>query len=176
MNWKEWHVPLSAEITVQEGLDSLAKVGAKPDAIPFVVQLFENPKYNLLPGCTELERHDIIHILLGRGLLPRDEAFVLGYTMGSTQCNKMWAWFFLLVASWIYPSVYRFGSADRVIFMQGYKNGRKCKNDLTKYDFTEVKHYLPCKARLHIGIYGLDYIYRDEFNKLPEDKATLRLL
>ena len=54
--------------------------------VPLIIKLVENPKYftsKLFTGAVDLFTHDCIHVLLGRGLLPKDEAFVIGYTMGS---------------------------------------------------------------------------------------------
>ena len=85
-----WFVPLSADQrTLRECHAELAAFGLKQDDVPWLIQFVENPKYDLpgveiFHGATDLETHDYIHILLGRGLLPKDEAFVLGFTMGST--------------------------------------------------------------------------------------------
>ena len=68
------------------------------------MRLLENPKYHL-PGVTlfhgavDLDMHDRIDIALGRGLLTAiDEAFTIGFTMGSTKrvrvsrhgCSARW--------------------------------------------------------------------------------------
>lgn len=62
------------------------------------MRLLENPEYHL-PGVTQfhgavdLDMHERIHILLGRGLLTADGAFTIGFTMGSTkrvQCLEAW--------------------------------------------------------------------------------------
>jgi hypothetical protein len=90
MTYADWQIALSrSELTLRERLDSLAAVGARQQEIPLIVHLLENPKYRL-PGMTlfhgavNIEAHDRIHILLGRGLLTEDEAFIIGFTMGST--------------------------------------------------------------------------------------------
>ncbi|MDE0009008.1 MAG: hypothetical protein OXS50_12090, partial [Gammaproteobacteria bacterium] len=83
---QDWFIPLSeGRLTLAEARSELAAIGFPQDAIPLIVQLVENPKYDLpgvelFDGAADLDTHDNIHILLGRGLLPKDEAFVLGFT------------------------------------------------------------------------------------------------
>ena len=58
---------------------------APPDAIPAIVHLFEGPHSPWsLPGAISLDRHDCLHILLGRGLKGEDEGFVIGFTVGAS--------------------------------------------------------------------------------------------
>ena len=84
--WEEWHIHFSQDqITLREARASLEALGAKQNEIPLMVQLVENPRYDLpgldiFHGKVDLKRHDAIHILLGRGLLNKDEAFVIGFT------------------------------------------------------------------------------------------------
>jgi len=45
------------------------------ESIPLIVQLVENPKWDIpgieiFDGSTDLETHDFIHLLIGRGVLP----------------------------------------------------------------------------------------------------------
>ena len=70
------------EMTKSAGEDLLGQ-----DSIPLIIKLVENPKYftsRLFTGAVNLFTHDCIHIVLDRGLLVKDEAFVIGYTMGSS--------------------------------------------------------------------------------------------
>ena len=83
----DWHHPLSKGAnklyTVLEGMQEFKL--AQED-VPLIIKLTENPKYftsKLFTGAVDLFTHDCIHVILGRGLLPKDEAFVIGYTMGS---------------------------------------------------------------------------------------------
>jgi len=74
-----------------------------------MVQLVENPKFSmpgfrLFHGAVDLKRHDDIHLALGRGLLPKDEAFAIGFTMGtsnkvSTAEEKLFGW----ISKHLYP-------------------------------------------------------------------------
>lgn len=81
--WGMWYPGLDNDRrSMQQLLDSLP--GADEGAIPMAVQWFEDPSSPLaLPGAVSLAWHDAIHILLGRGLLDQDEAFVVGFAMGN---------------------------------------------------------------------------------------------
>src|SRR5690242_17976449 len=87
---RRWFVPLSCrDTTLGAAARELAAIGNAQGEVPFVVQLVENPRYDIpgfdvFHGATTLKTHDYIHIVLGRGLLPKDESFVIGFTMGST--------------------------------------------------------------------------------------------
>src|SRR4249919_2256821 len=87
---RQWHIPLSREdLTLRQAHEELAVLGLKQADVPLIVQLVENPRFDfpgldIFHGATGLQAHDRIHVLLGRGLLPKDEAFVIGFTMGST--------------------------------------------------------------------------------------------
>ena len=89
-HWRDWHVPLAHDtFTLHEIILSAKEDQASQDDVPLIVQLVENPKFdlpwiNVFNGAVNLHDHDCIHALLGRGFLPKDEAFVIGFTMGST--------------------------------------------------------------------------------------------
>jgi hypothetical protein len=62
-------------LTLRQRLNQLG--GDRPDQIPFLVWLLENPDSCFaLPGCIDLHGHDCLHVLLQRGFSPYDEAFV----------------------------------------------------------------------------------------------------
>src|SRR5712691_6681675 len=87
---RDWFMPLScADKTLREVSASLREIGLKQGDIPYLVRFVENPQFDLplvdiFHGATSLETHDYLHVILGRGLLPKDEAFVIGFSMGST--------------------------------------------------------------------------------------------
>lgn len=118
LTYADWHIPLSRDgIRLREAAAELAQVGAAPDDIPLMVRLAENPRFNLFHGAVDLKTHDYIHIVLGRGLLAKDEAFVVGFTMGSTQrLSATEERLFALVAEHLYPGIYRFTEEDVRVF------------------------------------------------------------
>lgn len=82
--WGHWYPGLSNhDLDISQLIASLP--GALDVEIPEVVRRLENPSSPVaLPGAVSLPRHDVIHLLLGRGLLDQDEAFVVGFTMGNS--------------------------------------------------------------------------------------------
>ena len=59
--------------------------------IHWLVWLLENPNSPVsLTGAIDLYNHDIIHILLDRGMEVKDEAMVSGFTMGNSTATRSW--------------------------------------------------------------------------------------
>ena len=91
---ENWHHPLSNDgSTLQSVLGTMRDFKLAQQDIPFIIKATENPKYitsKLFTGAVDLFSHDCIHVLLGRGLLVKDEAFVIGYTMGSGKKMSRW--------------------------------------------------------------------------------------
>ena len=114
----------------------------EPSSIHWFVWLLENPKSPIsLAGAVDLYNHDIIHILLGRGMDVKDEALVIGFTMGNSEyTNSLVKWLFLLCARMLYPSGYRFGDAEIKEYNRGYSYGltrRKRNIHLEIFDIEE---------------------------------------
>ena len=114
----------------------------EPSSIHWFVWLIENPKSPFsLTGAIDLYNHDIIHILLGRGMDVKDEALVIGFTMGNSEyTNSLVKWLFLLCARMLYPSGYRFGDAEIKEYNRGYSYGlsrRKRNMHLEIFDIEE---------------------------------------
>ncbi|MGD2113396.1 MAG: hypothetical protein PVI50_08425 [Gammaproteobacteria bacterium] len=186
MNYADWHIPLSqGDLTLQQGLDSLTAVGARQQEIPLIVRLLENPRYHL-PGVTlfhgavDLEQHDRIHILLGRGLLTADEAFTIGFTMGSTKrvhCPE--AWLFGVLARRAYPPPYRFDAAAVRIFHDAVRlGGISVCQALDRIDFPRVTDLPLREIRRQVGLEEdlLLACYRIEQTRYPQSRASRRLL
>ena len=76
----------------------------EPSTIHWFVWLLENPKSPIsLTGAIDLYNHDIIHILLDRGMAVRDEAMVIGFTMGNSETTSSWVrWLFEFCARYLY--------------------------------------------------------------------------
>jgi len=136
--------------------------------VPLIIKLAENPKYKtskLFTGAVDLFTHDCIHVLLGRGLLPKDEAFVIGYTMGSGK--KMARWrrnLFMFVSKHFYPEGYKFGEEERFIFNLAVLAGSQCSIDLSRVDFkklldlriSEIRRDLRISYEIIKHCYGLE--------------------
>jgi len=122
-------------------LDEMVDFKLDPNDVPLIIKLVENPKYRtskIFTGAVELFTHDCIHILLGRGLLLKDEAFVIGYTMGSSKKMKRWRRnLFMWVCKYLYPKGYKFGEEERYVFYSGVMAGSRCGADLSEVSFSE---------------------------------------
>lgn len=186
MNWADWHIPLSSgEINLREGLASLARVGARQQEIPLIVRLLENPKYSL-PGLTlfhgavDLGAHDRIHILLGRGLLTEDEAFTIGFTMGSTKrVSRMEERLFGWIARHIYPPPYTFTEHAVRIFSDAVRLGgiSGCRPlDRIEYDRHLDKPLAEIRAWLGLETDLIAAYYRIEKERYPDSRGSQRLL
>ena len=107
--------------------------------IHWFVWLLENPNSPIsLTGAVDLYNHDIIHILLNRGMEVKDEAMVIGFTMGNSQSTSSWVrWLFEFCAKYLYPEGYAFDDETLLEFERGYAYGytRKRRNiHLAQFD------------------------------------------
>jgi len=163
----------------------LSATGAKQEDIPLMIQLVENPRYHIpgldfFHGAVDLATHDSIHILLGRGLLPKDEAFVIGFTMGSTdQVTTLEESLYALFAKHLYPKVFQFKDEEIRIFKDATKLGfiSNCR-PLDKIDYSKYLDHKLSDIRHDIGLESdliLAY-YRIEQRRYPNSGASQRLL
>jgi hypothetical protein len=181
LTYADWHVPLSRnDMTLRAAAAELACVGAAPDDIPLMVRLAENPRYNLFHGAVDLKTHDYIHCVLGRGLLAKDEAFVIGFTMGST--NRLSATeekLFTLVAERLYPGIYRFSREDVRVFRDAARLAFICEaSPLNQVDYTvRLDHSLgDLRRELKIDQDLLRAYYAIEKARHPASPESRRLL
>ena len=152
-----WHHPLSeGQTSLYRALDSMQEFKLCQEDVPLIVKLTENPDYTtskLFTGAVDLFSHDCIHVLLGRGLLVKDEAFVIGYTMGSGKKMKRWRRnLFLWITKYLYPEGYQFTEEERYIFYSGVMAGAQCPTDLSAVDFNEMLDYSVQGVREKLGI------------------------
>ena len=177
----DWHHPLSkGQTTLYKALDSMQGFKLHQEDVPLIVKLTENPDYvtsKIFTGAVDLFTHDCIHVLLGRGLLVKDEAFVIGYTMGSGKKMKRWRRnLFLWVTKYLYPEGYNFTEEERYIFYSGVMAGSQCPTDLSRVDFNEILDYKVQAAREKLGVdKELLKCYYCTEKKLFKDKESQRL-
>jgi hypothetical protein len=103
--------------------------------IHWFIWLMENPNSPIaLTGAIDLYNHDIIHILLDRGMDIRDEAMVIGFTMGNSNKTRSWVrWIFEFIAQHLYPAGYKFGERSRFL-----KPDEKGKDSSSEQKFPEA--------------------------------------
>lgn len=185
-NVRDWFVPLSeGNLKLKDAINAMQSIALDQDSIPLIVQLVENPKFDLpgvdiFSGATDLETHDYIHLLLGRGVLPKDEAFVLGFTMGSTnRVGGIEKTLYGLFTRFLYPKHYQFSKEDFELYKDAVRLGHisDCK-PLDKVDFSLMAHLSLDEARDSIGIEKdlLKAFYALEQKRHPESFESKRLL
>jgi hypothetical protein len=163
----------------------LQEFGLKQEEIPYIIQIVENPKFDLpggdiFHGKTGLETHDYLHIILGRGILAKDEAFVIGFTMGSSNRvtsteENLYSFF----ARYLYPKAYRFTDEDLRVFKDAVKLGfiSDCQS-LSEVDYSRYFEQPLGEIREDLGIETnlLHAYYTIEKRRHPESKESQRLL
>jgi hypothetical protein len=179
LHWSDWNPGLDNDhLSLRQVLSTLP--AAKPEEIPWQVRMLENPSSpSALPGAITLNRHDAIHVLLGRGLSKQDEAFVIGYTMGAARNIRGWQFrIYRLVATHCYPKAYRFRPEDLIAFDLGFSQGRRGKaRDLQGVPFEDLgdRSLKQLRSELGIDVLALEAAYRVEANYLPQSSASRRL-
>jgi hypothetical protein len=179
ISYKDWNPGLdNGDKTLREIKNTLP--ANPPEDISQIVKIFENPKSPIaLKGAVSLDRHDAIHIVLGRGLLPQDEAFVIGFTMGTSKnISAIEEFIFKQVSMYLYPKIYRFNRKHLKAYDLGLKFGKKSKTKKI-YEF-EFENYLDEKLSKIREILGVDIeklkeVYRAEKELLPDTKSSTRL-
>jgi hypothetical protein len=181
-----WFVPLSRrDVTLGAAARGLAAIGIAQDDVPFVVKLVENPRYDLpgfdfFHGATTLRAHDYIHIVLGRGLLPKDESFVIGFTMGSTdRVSTTEEHLYAIFSKYLYPKAYRSTDDDIRVFRDAAKLGfvSDCRS-LATVDFDRYLDWPLGAVRGDLGIEEdlLRAYYAIEKRRFPHALESQRLL
>jgi len=178
-----WIFPLSGHRKkVRQILKEMEPFKLTQDDVPLRIKLVENPKYmtsKLFGGAVDLFTHDCIHVALGRGLLVKDEAFVIGYTMGSTKkISRFKRNLFMFFSKYLYPEGYKFREEERFVFNMGVMAGNKCKVDLTTVNFKDHLDVTTHRLRNRLGIRRGDLVscYNLEKSFFPKSKESQRLL
>lgn len=181
-----WHNPLSrGDLELGHVVDSLKPIAISQSDVPLIIKLVENPRFDLplidiFPGPTNLAQHDYAHIILGRGLGLKDEAFVLGFTMGST--DQMTSWkteAFVLATTKLYPAGFRFQPEEIRVYRDAVAAGfiSRCE-PLHSVDFTKHHKRTIREVREIIGVEEtlLRACYEIEKKAFPNSPESQRLL
>ena len=180
---EEWHIPLFSQKQwgLDQALKSMDSFKLESSDVPLMIRLVENPKYDigLFAGATKLAAHNCVHLLLGRGLQIKDEAFVIGFTMGSTRKMKRWRRnLYMFCAKYLFPEGYKFKEEERFVFNMAVKIGERCPADLSMVNFTKYGRHKLAELRDEIGIDRilLRYCYEVEKKCFPNSPESQRLL
>ncbi len=178
-HWWEWYPGLANDAcSLRSVYESLP--ASPPMAIPWIVRLFENPRSWLrFRGSIELASHDWLHILLGRGLLDQDEAFVIGFTMGSVKNLTRWERrAFKWIVSHLYPEPFRIPPELTAAYDLGVEAGTELGvRDIHRVPLEEHLDRPLGETRrlLHIDTHRLHSFYAREKAQLPDTLASIRL-
>lgn len=139
--------------TLHDAVPQLA-IDSQADT-PFILWLLEHPHSPIaLPGKIDLYGHDCLHAILNRGHAPLDEAFVVGFSMGSDlQATWLHNFLYKCAASTVYPRKYRFSWKECQCFDAGFVYGRSLPlRNLNQLDFSTYQHYTVSQVRQQLGI------------------------
>jgi len=172
-------------MTLQMALDSMAEVTASHDDIPMMIKLVaavksQLPDIGLFDPAFDVFQHDCIHILLGRGLLDLDEAFTIGFTLGSAKKKTSTEYsLYAFVSQRLYPKVYKFTEHEIAVLKDAIKLSfiSNCV-PLDQFDFTQWLDEPIGKVREAVGIESelIEASYAVEKRRYPHSRASARLL
>jgi len=112
-------------------------------------------------------------------LLPQDEAFVIGYTMGTAgdRISKEEVKLFKMISSKLYPDIYRFRKTDIIAYDLGFAYGQKAKRPVYEFDF--MKHLGASLNELRqmfgVDIAALRKLYAREKKRIQGTRESARL-
>ena len=139
--------------------------------IPLIVRVLENPKSPVaLPGKIDLKGHDCVHALLNCGITVMEEAFVIGFTMGSDVItNSFHMAIFKFFSRFFYPANYRFKGDHFKVLDLGFHYGRKpyVVDNIHQVDFAEYQDTEIRKLRERFGIHMDELQFLKETLGLP---------
>lgn len=186
-----WNITLAdSHQLVRDVLASRDCRGNETDAssiqnAPLIVRLMESPDWHfpgltLFHGAVKPQNHIYIHILLGRGHLPKDEAFCLGFAMGSThRVSAMEQEAFCAINQWLYPKAKRFHDEELAVFRDGIRVGMlsNCQS-LDDVNFSDFDHATIGGMRTALGVEEdlLGAYYRIEQQRYPSSPESQRLM
>lgn len=179
-DWRDWNPGLdNGELTLGNVFNTLPT--DSPDESDQMTRLLEDPASPYaLPAELRLRHHNCIRILLGRGLLNQDEAFVLGYTMGTARelIDDEPVQSFRRAAKLLYKPPYRMTDNDLTAFDLAFTLGNRSEHrHIYKFDFGRAMELDIGDIRAELGIdaKALKAAFREERLLLPGNKASERL-
>lgn len=143
----------SAAMTLGSAVAALG--GFEQSDVPWQIWLIENPDSPIaLPGKISLYNHDCLHVLLDCGLSNQEEAFVVGFSMGT---DRQTHWYhviiFKLISRYFYPAKYRFTGEQLKSFELGYKFSElSAMKNLNSINFRLHAHKTVDRLRQLLGI------------------------
>jgi len=173
MAWRSWKPEFDDDKTLGKVLSEMPRDGA--DKIPWQVWLLENPSSPIsFPGAITLRRHDAMHALLCTSFYAEDEAFTVGFTMGTAEWGHQWLLrLFMWLTTWFYPGEYRWNQNYLEHFLDGFHHGRNSgMYNLHDFPFEEYEHISLKNLRELVGIEWLDSTvsYKEWAQRWPQGR------
>ncbi|MCU0718397.1 MAG: hypothetical protein MUC83_01740 [Pirellula sp.] len=178
-HWLAWYPGLKQDSqTVQDVINTMPSVAASK--IPWIIKLLENPESPFrFRGAVSLGDHDVLHVLLGRGLQDQDEAFVIGFAMGTAKkSSPIQRRILRFVLGRVYPEPYRIPGSLLPAFDLGFACGRETgTKDLYKLRLDSLLGKTVRQARIECGLDTeiLKRYFRAEQLSIPMTVASVRL-
>ena len=182
LKWNEWSPGLDTDdMTLREVLATMPRSDA--DDVPEIVRKYENPESpDKLPGAITLDRHDCLHVVLGRGLHVQDEAFIIGVTMGAaSDISDPVVEKFIRISTTEYPEAWRFQKEHIESFRLGvgFAQDMMPNTDvhLTPYEEAPLFDTKVAEIRRELGLVKAEMraYFRAEEILVPGSRATGRL-
>lgn len=178
-SWLAWYPGLENDsLLVEDVIKTMPAVTATK--IPWIIKLLENPESPFrFRGAVSLIDHDVLHVLLGRGLQDQDEAFVIGFAMGTAKKpSPIQRRVLRFVLGRVYPEPYRIPNSLLPAFDLGFACGRETgKKNLYKMKLDSFEGVSVRQARKECGIDTdiLKRYFRAEQLKIPMTICSVRL-
>jgi hypothetical protein len=182
---QDWHIPFHEDaISLQAALDSVPPATAMLE-MPLMLRLQRDPVLSFLGQLVfraglDQHQHDCIHVLLGRGLLAMDQAFALGFTLGSSKKGSMPEHkLHGEVGRHFYKNTALFGETESVVFKDGIKLAYLsfCA-PLDRFNFKPWHNHPLRQVREAIGLEPelFQAYFAVEKHRFPHSVASQRLL
>ncbi|MEM1299218.1 MAG: hypothetical protein AAGH68_08035 [Pseudomonadota bacterium] len=182
LKWNEWSPGLDTDdMTLREVLATMPR--SDPDDVPEIVRRYENPESpERLPGAISLDRHDCLHVVLGRGLHVQDEAFIIGATMGAaSDITEEVVERFIHISTTDYPEAWRFLPEHIASYRLGVGFALDLMPNadlhLTPYEEPPLFDTKVAEVRRSLGLVKAEMraYFRSEEILVPGSRATRRL-
>ena len=182
---QDWHIPFHQDsLGLRAALASMPPLSSFTE-VPLMLRLQRDPDLSFLGQLVfkaglDQHQHACIHILLSRGLLPMDQAFALGFTLGSSKKGTMPEHrLHAEVGRHFYKNVPLFSESEGAVFKEGIKLAYLsfCA-PLEGFDFTPWHDQALRKLREAIGLEPelMRAYFAVERHRYPHSLASQRLL
>lgn len=177
-----WHIPLhEVQMLLCQALETVVEHQGKPLLLRLAnMRALQEAGIKLFPKPLDQIQLDCIHILLGRGLHVVDEAFVLGFTLGSIRkVRDREEQLHAMLKRHVYPHIPQFAEQEVAVCRDGIRLAyiSNCMA-LDQCDFSSWFDHSLQEVRAAVGVESelLHACYEVEKRRYPACMASQRLL